>query len=188
MDPANFIGWMYPVPILNGRKPVISHEFEGGERYLPDGSLNYATHLGVDLMYPRLPSDPTGPATNVAIPKHGNNPGWITYPNTPIRVAGPGKIWRAGTTPLGHFVEIDHGHVAGVGMMTFYQHMTGFAQPWTKGVEVMPGTVLGIMGGDPTNDPHLVHLHFELWLPDGKPKRGDWPVDPAPYLKMWAQV
>ncbi len=188
MNPATFIGWMWPVPIRDGRKPVISHEFEAGARYLPSGALNYATHLGLDIMYQRIASDPTGPPNYVAIPKHGSNPGWITYPHTTVRSAGPGKIWDAKVTKLGHSIQIDHGHVDGVGLITFYQHLTEFAQPWKKGDPVLPGTALGTMGGDPMNSPHLTHLHFEVWLPDGKARAGDWPVDPAPFLTMWSQV
>lgn len=184
----NFVGWMWPVPVINGRYPVVSHEFEAGERYLPDGRLNYATHLGLDIMFARIPTDPIGPATDVAIPKHGSNPGWITWPGIGNRAAGPGKIWEAKQTALGYSVEIDHGKVGGVGMLTFYQHMTGFSRDWKRGDVVLPGTELGEMGGDPSNEPHLRHLHFEVWLPDDKHRQSDWPVDPAPFLAMWAKV
>lgn len=187
IDATAFAAWLWPVPITNGRKPVVSHEFDPGPRYLPSGALNYATHLGLDLMFARLPTDPTGPATDVAIPKHGSNPGWITWPGTLVRAAGPGKIWAAKHTALGFSVELDHGKVGGVGMLTFYQHMTAFARDWQHGDVVNAGDVLGTMGGDPTNAPHLRHLHLELWLPDGKPNAGDWPVDPQPYLNVWTQ-
>lgn len=190
IDAANFVGWMWPVPIVAGRRPVVSHEFQGGPRYLPGThTLNYATHLGLDIMFPRIATDPTGPASDVAIPAHhSRNLGWITWAGTAIRAAGPGKVWEAKQTHLGWSVLVDHGKVGGVGMLTFYQHLAKLARAWTQGDIVLPGTALGIMGGDPSNAPHLRHLHFELWLPDGKPRRGDWPVDPAPYLEIWAQV
>lgn len=188
IDPDDYIGWIWPLLSSHGRFPVISHEFEAGARYLPDGSLNYAVHLGVDLMFPRWTSDPTGPATDVAIPKHGANPGWITWPGTKVVAAGPGHIWEAKQTALGRSVLVDHGKAAGVPMLTFYQHMEAFERPWQRGDAVFPGLPLGTMGGDPSNAPHLRHLHFELWLPDGKPRQGDWPVDPAPYLAAWAKI
>jgi murein DD-endopeptidase MepM/ murein hydrolase activator NlpD len=124
----------------------------------------------------------------VAIPKHGTNPGWIAWPGTQVIAAGPGKVWSAKLTGLGHSVLIDHGSVDGVPMLTFYQHLERFARDWQKGDLVSPGTPLGIMGGDPSNVPHLRHLHFEVWLPEGKAHEGDWPVNPDPYLKMWAQL
>ncbi len=188
MNPAAYIGWLNPLPIHLGRHPVVSHEFEGGERYLPSGALNYATHLGLDLMYPRLATDPTGPPSRVALFKHGLNPGYINWPGIGVRCPGPGRIWDAKITKLGHSVTIDHGKVDGVGMLTFFQHMTGFARPWRQGDILLPGMVLGEMGGDPSNEPHLIHCHLEVWLPDGKARAGDWPVDPMPYLKMWSQV
>jgi murein DD-endopeptidase MepM/ murein hydrolase activator NlpD len=190
VDPANFIGYLWPVPHSeDGRYPVVSHEFEPGPRYLPGTqTLNYATHLGVDIMYPRIASDPTEPATHVAVPAHGKNPGWITFDRTPVRAVGPGKIWSAKQTALGHSVTIDHGDVGGVGMLTFYQHMSSFAREWAKGDTVIPGLQLGTMGGDPMNAPHLIHLHLEIWLPSNGRDPGEWPVDPAPYLAHWAKV
>lgn len=185
IDPAAWVGWCWPVLSAHGRFPVVSHEFEPGERYLADGRLNYAVHLGVDIMFPRWASDPTGPPTDVAIPAHGANPGWITWPGTKVVAAGPGRIWEAGETALGHSVLIDHGNV---GLLTFYQHMESLARPWSKGDPVFPGLELGTMGGDPSNAPHLRHLHLEVWLPEGKAQRGAWPEDPAPYLAAWARV
>jgi murein DD-endopeptidase MepM/ murein hydrolase activator NlpD len=186
IDPRDWIGWLWPVLVTKGRRPVISHEFEGGNRYNPDGSLNYAVHLGVDLMFPRLEGDPTGPATDVAIPKNGSL-GWITWPGTEVVAIGPGKVWGANRTRLGLSVLIDHGHVAGGGMLSFYQHLETFARPWKKDDVITPGTVLGTMGGDPMNAPHLRHLHFELWRPDDRP-HAEWPVDPLPYLTIWPKV
>jgi hypothetical protein len=188
LDSANFVGWLWPVPMTNLRYPVISNGFVPGARYNPDGSLNYAVHLGVDIMFQRLPSDPTGPETDVAIPKHGDNPGWITWPDTRIMSAGPGEIWEAKETHLGHSVLVDHGKVGGVGMLTFYQHLASLEGAWKRGDTVFPGLVLGRMGGDPSNAPHLRHLHFEVWLPDDKPHESAWPVDPAQFLKMWAKL
>jgi murein DD-endopeptidase MepM/ murein hydrolase activator NlpD len=188
IDRINFVGWMWPVFSSHGRFPVVSHEFEAGERYKPDGSLNYAVHLGLDIMFQRWASDPTGPATDVAIPKHGTNQGFITWPGTKVVCVGPGKVWEAGETKLGHHVLVDHGKVGGVGLLTYYQHLESFARPWQRGDAVFPGLALGVMGGDPSNEPHLRHLHFEVWLPDGKPDQGDWPVDPQPYLDAWAKL
>lgn len=174
-----FIGWLWPVGLAHGRYPVISHEFEAGARYKPDGSLNYATHLGVDLMYPRQPGDEGSPRLLSAHHR--------SWDDVRVMAAGPGNVWEAGETALGHHVLVDHGKVGGIGMLTFYQHLARLERPWKRGDAVFPGLPLGIMGGDPANMPHLVHLHFEVWLPDGKPKP-EWPVDPAPYLDRWVKL
>ena len=172
---ALWIGCLWPVPTVNGHSPAVSHEFEPGERYLPNGNLNYAVHLGVDIMFRRQAGDPPSRSR------------FVSFDDVRIMATVPGNVWDAGETKLGHFVEIDHGKVGGVGMLTFYQHMSRLERPWKKGDAVFPGMPLGVMGADPTDPEGLVHLHFEVWLPDGKPK-GKWSVDPQPYLDRWVRL
>lgn len=183
---SDWQGWVWPVPVYQGRTPTISHEFKAGSRYGGDGKLNYGAHLGVDVMFRRKPSDPSGPPDTVAIPQGGTNPGWISPVGTPVVAAGPGKIWSSGTTALGHFVQIDHGNVGSAGgVNTFYQHLSSLAKPWKKGDDVRAGEVLGTMGGDPSNVPHLRHLHFELWFPRAGLSNEQWAHDPEPFMRTW---
>lgn len=180
-NPNDWKGWVWPVPVNGNRIPIVSHGFEGGNPINPDGTLNYSTHLGLDVMYPRLDGDPIGPADTVA--KSGK---FISPIGTQIIAAGPGTIWNAGLTPLGHFIQIDHGNVGTAGgTNTFYQHLDSFNRDWKKGDRVQAGDVLGTMGGDPSNIPHLRHLHFELWFPRAGMDTNSWRIDPAPYMRFW---
>lgn len=186
INPSDWIGWVQPVPSFEGRTPVISNEYKPGPRYV-DGKLNYRAHLGVDIMFRRRLGDPDGPEDAVAIPKGAtSNPGWIAPAGTPVVAAGPGTIWSADVGPLGRSVQIDHGSVGSAGgVNTFYQHLESFERPWQKGDIVKAGDVIGTMGGDPSNAPHLRHLHFELWFPRPGLPAENWPRDPEPFIKMW---
>jgi len=182
--PSDWAGWVWPVPIYQNRRPTISHGFEAGSRYLPDGTLNKGAHMGVDIMFPRAVDDPTEPKDSVAIPKGGKNPGWIAPSGTPIVAAGPGMIWRAGDSARGKWIQIDHGNM---GVNTYYQHLEQFAKPWKKGDVVQAGELLGLMGGDPSTN-KLRHLHFELWKPVKGENQNLWPKDPAPVMRYWSII
>ncbi len=188
---SDWAGWRWPVGSWNGRDPVISHEFEGGERFKrgPNGELvlNYATHLGLDLMHPWRNGDPTGPASTVALYKGAGR--FIAPKGTLVMAAGPGKIWAAGVSKLGLHVQIDHGKVGTAGgVNTFYQHLESYSREWHRGDEVKAGDVLGVMGGDPANAPHLRHLHFELWFPRAGVMQAEWPVNPEPFMRLWSKA
>ena len=169
-------GWVWPVPVTDGRIPRVSQEFRDGHNAKP--------HLGVDIMFPKLPSD-----SNIG-PPWGTKPnasggGFFVPQGTQILAAGPGKIWTAGTTEYGKHIQIDHGDVPGVGgMNTFYQHLSAFSKDWKKGDVVKAGDVLGTMGGAPNDFPdHLVHLHFETWFPVRANAK-----NPADFLRLWNKV
>jgi murein DD-endopeptidase MepM/ murein hydrolase activator NlpD len=163
--------WGWPVPRWQGRAPVISDGY-GSAR---PGS----THVGVDLMFGRISTDPfaaTGP----------NGSKLFVMPDSwPAVAASDGVLWSAGPTLRGYAVVVDHGNVA-----TFYQHLSTLLVPETKPpapgtprdklVHIKAGQPLGIIGGDPSNPPHLKHLHFELW-PAGPASA----TDPQPYMKTW---
>jgi hypothetical protein len=179
-------GWRWPVLPWGDRLPVVSHEFEAGERFLPNGHLNYAVHLGLDIMFQWRVGDPRVPADTVAMKRNGMS-GFIAPQGSIVVAAFPGTVWQAGPSPLGLHVQLDHGDLGPVlgGVNTYYQHMVSFARDWKRGDEVRAGDVLGVMGGDPANVPHLRHLHFELWFPRKGVSSAYWPTDPAPYMAHW---
>jgi murein DD-endopeptidase MepM/ murein hydrolase activator NlpD len=163
--------WGWPVPRWQGRAPVISDGY-GSPR--PD-----MTHQGVDVMFGRIASD--------AFPTTGPNgsKAFVMPDSWPAVAASDGVLWSAGPTLRGYAVVIDHGNVA-----TFYQHLSTLIVPETKPpahgtprdkmIAIRAGQPLGVIGGDPTNSPHLKHLHFELW-PHGPTSA----VDPQPYMRTW---
>lgn len=179
-------GWVWPVPIWDGRVPTISQEFKPGQDPgFGSSSGADSNHLGVDITFRKKAGDP-----KQNIPHLSLGP-FISPEGTPIVAAFPGKIWASGITGYGHYVTVDHGNVPGIGpLVTFYQHLDGFVHPWSKGDEVKAGDVLGTMGfPTETGDPEgFRHLHFELWFPQkGVPDR-QWPRDPAPYMAQWRKV
>jgi len=163
--------WGWPVPRWQGRAPVISDGY-GSPR--PG-----VTHEGVDIMFGRIATD--------AFPATGPNGSklFVMPDRWPAIAASDGVLWSAGPTLRGYAVVIDHGHVA-----TFYQHLSALTVPETKPpapgtprdkmMLIKAGQPLGIIGGDPSNPPHLKHLHFELW-PAGPTSA----TDPQPYMRTW---
>src|SRR5258708_40185715 len=102
--------------------------------------------------------------------------------DTAALAASGGVIWAATKTPRGFAVVIDHGPTTKVA--TFYTHLSRLLVPETARPKVGPrvhaGEPLGIIGADPLDGEHLMHLHFEIWL--GGPSDR---VDPAPLLRSW---
>ena len=164
---ARWTGWVYPLPTLaDDRAAVVSDGFSA------EKTAAHRKHLGVDVMYRRLPHEPA------ALPRGTKL--FYMPPGTPVLAAFDGKIWSTSVTDYGHAITLDHGNAPDIGpTVTFYQHMASFAQPWKKGDVVRAGDELGIVGGSLIEYP-LHHLHFELWLPTR-----DKAVDPEPYMKTW---
>jgi len=162
--------WGWPVPRWQGRAPVISDGF-GSPR--PPGK-----HMGVDLMFGRISSDP--------FPIGPNGSKAFVMPDAWMAVAASdGVLWSASHTRRGFAVVIDHGNVA-----TFYQHLETLLVPEAKRpakgtpkdqlIQIKAGQPLGVIGADPLDPAHLKHLHFELWL--GGPANA---IDPQPLMKTW---
>lgn len=162
--------WGWPVPRWEGRAPVISDGF-GSPR--PPGK-----HLGVDLMFGRISSDP--------FPIGPNGSKGFVMPDAWMAVAASdGVLWSAGHTPRGFAVVLDHGNVA-----TFYQHLDALFVPETKApakgapkdkfLAIKAGQPLGVIGADPLDPAGLKHLHLELW--SGGPLNA---LDPQPLMKTW---
>jgi murein DD-endopeptidase MepM/ murein hydrolase activator NlpD len=152
-----FKDWVWPVPVWNGRKPVISNGFDPR----PDPKWGMK-HGGVDLFYLRLPNEPA------TLPQGYKR--WFVPSNLiPVLAAGKGIVVHVGKTSLGHNVIIDHGN----GYHTFYQHLTAQGLP-AKSTPVTAGTPIGIVGHG--QEFKLNHLHFEIWKgwqPGQKPGRQD---------------
>jgi murein DD-endopeptidase MepM/ murein hydrolase activator NlpD len=162
--------WGWPVPRYEGRAPVISDGF-GSPR--PPGK-----HMGVDLMFGRIASDP--------FPIGPNGTKGFIMPDAWMAIAASdGVLWSAGYTPRGFAAVVDHGNVA-----TFYQHMDTLFVPETKPpgkgtprdrlIPIRAGQPLGVIGADPLDPSRLKHLHFELWA--GGPDKA---IDPVPLMKSW---
>lgn len=165
---ANIADGVFPLPTLGTRQAVISDGFSA------TATKDHREHLGCDLMYRRLASEPQ------VLPR--GSKGFYVPENTPVLCALPGKIWSTVFTGLGHSVVVDHGNVIGLGpCCTFYQHMSSWSRTWRKGDIVTAGTELGIVGGSLSGYP-LHHLHFEVWLPTRTHA-----VDPAPHLARWTR-
>jgi murein DD-endopeptidase MepM/ murein hydrolase activator NlpD len=160
--------WVWPVPLWNGRAPVVSDGFESPRPGLP-------RHGGVDLMFAREKSDPWRPGTP------NGSKAFVMPDDILALAASDGKIWSAMKTPQGFAVVIDHGPRK---VATFYAHIEKLlvpeAAPRKNGTSVRAGQPIGIIGASPLDGEHLKHLHFELWLPDPTDR-----VDPEPYLRRW---
>lgn len=159
--------WLWPVPILNGHRPVVSDGFGS-----PRGSTR---HAGVDLMFLR-----NTPGELASVYRPGTPNGTKNYfmaDDTLVLAAGSGRVWSAGSTSHGYQVILDHGRYA-----TLYQHLERLLIPEQRagpnGQHVDAAHPLGVVGGNPAEPPHLKHLHFELWL-------GKTPIDPEPMLRGW---
>ena len=157
----SFAGWIYPVPIWKGRVPVVSDGYQRAK------SLSHRKHLGSDIMFRKIATDPAGlPSSS----KHFSVP-----EGTPVVAVAPGIVERYGLTNRGHTVLIDHGN----GKKTFYQHLANLSPSISEGSAVTAGTYLGDIGYDTGEKKYrLRHLHFEIW----NPNRANT-VDPGPVLR-----
>jgi murein DD-endopeptidase MepM/ murein hydrolase activator NlpD len=158
--------WVWPVGMWRGRKPEISDGFWSMRR-MPGGDS--MTHGGVDIMYRRQPGDPWPAGT-----PHGT-PHFVMPDGRAALAASDGVVWFAATTPRGGTVLIDH---APRKLTTYYTHLSSLLV--TNKQKVAAGTPLGIIGADPLDREHLMHLHFEV-------RRGGLAdrFDPQPLMATW---
>jgi murein DD-endopeptidase MepM/ murein hydrolase activator NlpD len=141
--------WVWPVGVWTGRKPEISDGFDT-KRRLPSGEV--VTHGGVDIMYPRKPSDPWKAGTP------NGTPSFVMPEHRAALAASDGVVWNAVKTARGWAVTIDHTPRK---LATYYTHMSSLLV--TAKQPVTAGTPLGIIGADPLDGEHIMHLHFEVW-------------------------
>jgi hypothetical protein len=165
-------GWLWPVPTLGDRRPVISDGW-GSRRTRLDGTTR--PHRGVDLMYPRRPGEL---ATAYPPGTPNGTPRFFMPDGIPALAAAAGTIRVARRTSRGHTVVIAHAS----GWATFYTHLDKLSiEP---GQPVAAGQPIGIIGGDPTDRRRLKHLHFKVWRHGTQASA----VDPAPYLAAWQRA
>jgi hypothetical protein len=158
--------WVWPVGVWRRRKPQISDGFASSRR-TPTGDV--IPHGGVDLMYQRLPADRCAAGT-----PNGSR-GYVMPDHRAALAVSDGVVSFAASTPRGWTVTIDH---APRKLATYYTHLSQLLvvpkQP------VRAGQPLGIIGADPLDAAHLMHLHFELWRGGAKDR-----FDPAPLMRGW---
>jgi hypothetical protein len=184
-------GWVWPMRVYDNG--LVKYDPTISDGFKPFKTDRSRQHLGVDLCYKRLQAgEPNLPTASK----------WFFCPpDLPVAACGPGTIWSAGISERGHWVVIDHGETPAGKLTSFYTHMESFStwvgdfhfdlQEWKKNGrrlrrptrEVLPGSVLGICGDDPSNAHDIRHLHFELkvWTALGVGKQ----IDPGPLLKQW---
>ncbi len=142
--------WVWPVGVWKTfRFPVISDGFHT-QRRLPSGEV--VTHGGVDVMYRRDPSDPWKAGTP------NGSPGFVMPDHRAALAASDGVVWSAANTARGWTVVVDH---APRKFATYYTHLSSLLV--TAKQSITAGTPLGIIGADPLDGEHLMHLHFEIW-------------------------
>ncbi|HEX7841482.1 MAG TPA: M23 family metallopeptidase [Kofleriaceae bacterium] len=158
--------WVWPVGVWRGRKPEITDGF-ASRRRTPAGDV--ITHGGVDIMYRRQPGDPWP-----AVTPHGT-PNFVMPDDRAALAASDGVVWFAANTPRGWSVIIDHPPRK---LTTYYTHLSSLRV--TTKQKVTAGTPIGIIGADPLDGEHLMHLHFEV-------RRGgpDDRIDPQPLMAHW---
>jgi murein DD-endopeptidase MepM/ murein hydrolase activator NlpD len=161
--------WVWPLGVWRGRKPEISDGFTS-KRRSPKGEV--IGHGGVDLMYRRVTGD-----AQVAGSPNGSR-GYIMPDHRAALAAAGGVASFAENTPRGWTVIIDHTPRK---LSTYYTHLSQLLVV-PKQV-VLAGQPIGIIGSDPLDGEHLMHLHFELWRGGRKDA-----VDPEPLMKNWEHV
>src|SRR4051812_4281430 len=141
--------WVWPVGVWHDRKPEISDGYSS-KRRSPAGEL--VTHGGVDIMYRRRAGD----AWRAGTPN--GSPGWIMPDHRAALAASDGVVWSAANTPRGWTVVIDH---APRKLATYYTHLSSLLVSAKQ--QVSAGAPLGIIGADPLDGEHIMHLHLEVW-------------------------
>lgn len=162
--------WVYPVPTLGDRVPEVSNGW--GTLYAnPDHS--HRPHLGADIMFRRRTRSDLIDTYRPGTP-HGTG-GYFMPDDVPALAVGAGLVTFAAWTARGFTVTIWHPE----GWTTYYTHLSALAV--TKGQTIEAGHRLGTIGGDPLDNRHLMHLHFEIW----RDHKRSGAIDPGPHLRTW---
>jgi murein DD-endopeptidase MepM/ murein hydrolase activator NlpD len=162
--------WVWPVGVWRGRRPEISDGFWGLRRRPPAGYL--MTHSGVDIMYRRQPGDAWKAGTS------NGTPNYVMPNGRAALAASDGVVTFAANTPRGWSVVLDHSprKLNNHTLSTYYTHLSSLLV--TAKQAVTTGTPIGIVGADPLDGQHLMHLHFAL-------REGEAEIDPEPLMASW---
>ena len=123
-------------------------------------------------MYRRHPGDTWRPGT-----PHGTR-NFVMPDGRAALAASDGVVWFAANTPRGGTVIIDH---APRKLATYYTHFSSLLVATKQPISA--GTPIGIIGADPLDRGHIMHLHFEVWR-GGVSDR----FDPQPLMASWEYV
>jgi len=120
-------------------------------------------------MYRRQPGDTWRAGT-----PHGT-PNFVMPDDRAALAASDGVVWFSAQTPRGWTVIIDH---APRKLATYYTHLSSLLVATKQNVTA--GTPIGIIGADPLDGEHLMHLHFEVWRGGASDR-----FDPQPLMASW---
>lgn len=149
LDKSGEIEKFWPLRRLSdGRFPVITSKFHTENE-------GRSTHMGVDMFYPWLDSDPDVPlGDGGAIKKHGKRKWW--YPPGSVAVAAAdGVVQLAGDTNTGFRVWVDHGNGERSGYFHGSEVLVEVGEP-VSALEPL------IVVGDNPKGHDAKHLHFEV--------------------------
>jgi murein DD-endopeptidase MepM/ murein hydrolase activator NlpD len=161
--------WVWPVGVWRGRKPEISDGFNGTRRSSAGAKIR---HGGVDIMYRRIASD------RYVVGSANGSRNYVMPDHRAAFAASDGVVWSASYTPRGWTVVIDHRPRK---LATYYTHMSQLLVVPKQAVRA--GQPLGIIGGDPLDAAHLMHLHFEVWRGGASDR-----FDPERLMKAWEHL
>jgi murein DD-endopeptidase MepM/ murein hydrolase activator NlpD len=158
--------WVWPVGVWAGRKPEISDGFHSKRRTQAGQQI---LHGGVDLMFPRRAGDPYRASTPQGTARY------VMPDRRAALAASDGVVWFAAHTPRGWSVILDH---APRKLSTYYTHLSSLFV--TAKQKLTAGTPIGIIGADPLDGEHVMHLHFEVRRGGASDR-----IDPQPLMASW---
>lgn len=127
-------------------------------------------HMGVDIMFRRLPGEP--------VTTSPGNAEWCMPAGVRALAFAAGTVVYAKQAANGWRVRLSHGPLD-----TLYLHLAA-APLVVQGQRVGMGDPLGVVGADPTDPEKLPHLHFETRL--GSLGTMQTPIDPGIFLSSWS--
>ncbi|MFT3700198.1 MAG: M23 family metallopeptidase [Kofleriaceae bacterium] len=164
--------WLWPVPRWNGRAPVIS---DGYTTPRPGGVM----HGGIDLMFARSKTD------TYKVGSANGTKAFVMPDQMVALAAADARVRLAKQTPRGLTIQLEHEGA----IVTYYTHLAELLVKSTTngstGERVRAGQPIGVIGADPMDGQHIKHLHFEIWMPPGRPQDR---VDPEPIVRNWPIV